>query len=125
MMHYSDGSAFAWDFGIDGKEYKTAEGRTTTWTANSATEWTSITKLNGTVLSTNHYTLSPDGKTLSITYAGTKPDGSKFNDSATYTRVTGMPTSSPPQKRAALRRRSIPSRSRQGCCRDFVCPLSR
>jgi len=89
MMHYSDGSTFSWDFGIDGKEYKTAEGRTTTWTANSATEWTSITKLNGTVLSTDHYTLSPDGKTLSITYAGIKPDGSKFNDSATYTRVTG------------------------------------
>lgn len=89
MMHYSDGSTYSWNFGIDGKEYKTAEGRTTTWNAISSTEWTSVSKFNGTVLSTNHYTLSPDGKTLSITNTGTKPDGSKFNDSSIYTRVTG------------------------------------
>jgi hypothetical protein len=39
--------------------------------------------------------------------------------------ITGMPASFPQQRCAALRRKSIRSRLRQGRCRDFVCPLSR
>jgi len=32
LLHYSDGSTASYDFGVDGKEYKTWSNRTTTWT---------------------------------------------------------------------------------------------
>jgi len=89
LFHYSDGSSTSFDFGVDGKEYKTAFGQTGTWTAAGANAWDSVTKLNGSVLNNEHSQLSPDGKTLTITDSGTKPDGSTFKDEAVYTRVTG------------------------------------
>jgi hypothetical protein len=89
MMHYSDGSVVSYDFGIDGKEYKTVYGRTTMWTAAGNNAWDSVYKGNGTILSKTHRELSADGKTLTITSTGTKPDGSKFNDVVVYSRVTG------------------------------------
>jgi hypothetical protein len=89
MMHYSDGSTFNFDFGIDGKPYPTMNGRTTTWTADGDHAWTSVTNYNGTVLATNHRELSADGKTLTIISTGTRPDGTAFKDESVYTRVTG------------------------------------
>jgi len=89
MMHYSDGSTTSFDFGTDGKPYPTAQGRTTTWTADGDHTWTSIAKYNDTVLSTTHRTLSADGKTLTIVSSGKRPDGSDFKEESTYVRVTG------------------------------------
>lgn len=89
MMHYTDGSTVSYDFGIDGKEYKTPYDRTTTWTAAGPNAWDSVSKMNGKVLANVHRELSADGKTLTITSKGTKPDGSTFNDVTVYTRVTG------------------------------------
>jgi hypothetical protein len=40
-------------------------------------------------LATIRRSLSADGKTLTNTYKGAKPDGTSFNDSSTYVRVTG------------------------------------
>lgn len=89
MMHYTDGSTVSYDFGIDGKEYKTPYDRTTTWTAAGTNAWDSVSKMNGKVLANSHRELSADGKTLTITSSGTKPDGSAFKDLTVYTRVTG------------------------------------
>lgn len=89
MMHYSDGSTVDFDFGIDGKEYKTAYGRTTTWTSGGNNTWDSVSKMDGKVLANNHRELSSDGKTLTVTSSGTKPDGSPFMNVTVYTRVTG------------------------------------
>jgi hypothetical protein len=89
MMHFSDGSIVNFDFGIDGKEYKTMYDRTTTWTAAGNNAWDSVTKANGKVLSKTHRELAADGKTLTFTESGTKPDGTTFNDVSVYTRVTG------------------------------------
>ena len=43
MLHYSNGST-SYDFGLDGKEYKTWANRTTTWTAADKNGWEWITK---------------------------------------------------------------------------------
>jgi hypothetical protein len=89
MMHYSDGSTVSYDFGIDGKEYKTPYDRTVTWTAAGPGAWDTVSKMNGKVLANVHRELSADDKTLTITSSGTKPDGSTFKDKTVYTRVTG------------------------------------
>jgi hypothetical protein len=89
MMHYSDGSTTSYDFGIDGKEYKTPYDRTVVWNAAGPGAWDSTTSMNGKVLSKNHRVLSDNDKTMTMTITGTKPDGTPFNDSAVYTRVTG------------------------------------
>src|SRR5271170_5840362 len=89
MMHYSDGSTINFDFGIDGKEYKTVFDRTTTWTPVGDNAWDTVGKANGTILAKSHRQLSPDGKTLTITTTRTRPDGSPNNEEDVYTRVTG------------------------------------
>jgi hypothetical protein len=88
-LHFSDGSTESYDFGIDGKEYKMALGRTTSWTASGDNAWDTVTKFKGNVLENVHYQLSPDGKTLTIIESGTKPDGSSLKDESTYTRLSG------------------------------------
>ena len=88
LFHYSDG-VVAYDFGTDGKEYKSAYDRTTRWTQAGPNTWDSVTSVNGKVLAKIHRELSADGKTLTINYSGTRPDGAKFNDQDVYTRVAG------------------------------------
>jgi hypothetical protein len=88
-MHYSDGSTINFDFGIDGKEYKTAFDRSTIWTADGDSAWNSVTKAKGEVLAKVHRQLSPDGKTLTVKITRTRPDGSADSEEDVYTRVTG------------------------------------
>jgi hypothetical protein len=89
MMHFSDGSIVNFDFAVDGKEYKTVYDRTTTWTSGGDNAWDTVMKANGKVLGNSHRQLSSDGKTLTITGTGTRPDGTAFKDVTIYTRVTG------------------------------------
>jgi hypothetical protein len=89
LLHFSDGSTENFDFGVDGKEYKMPSGYTTSWTAAGPSGWDSTTTLEGKVLDKVHRQLSADGKTLTITSTGTKPDGSSFADESVYTRVSG------------------------------------
>jgi hypothetical protein len=77
------------DFGIGGKEYKTIYDCTTTWTTAGDNTWDSVAKANGKVLPKSHRQLSADGKILTITETGTRPDGTSFKDETVYTRVTG------------------------------------
>jgi hypothetical protein len=77
------------DFGIGGKEYKTIYDRTTIWTTAGDNTWDSVAKANGEVLSKSHRQLSADGKILTITETGTRPDDTSFKDETVYTRVTG------------------------------------
>ena len=89
LLHYEDGSTASFDFGIDGKEYKTWSNRTSTWTAAGKGAWDTVVKADGKVLSNGHFGLSADGKTLNMVFTGTKPDGSSFHEEDTFTRVTG------------------------------------
>jgi hypothetical protein len=88
MLHFSDGNT-SYDFGLDGKEYKSWANRTTTWTATGKNTWESVTKADGKVLSKSHRELSADGKTLTMTFTGTKPDGTAFHEEDVYGRVSG------------------------------------
>jgi hypothetical protein len=87
LLHYSDG-VVAFDFGTDGKDYKSAYDRTTTWTQTGPNSWDSVNKHGGKVLSKVQRTLSADGKTLTIHYTGTRADGVAFDDKDVYTRIS-------------------------------------
>jgi hypothetical protein len=89
LLHYSDGSTASYDFGVDGKEYKTWANRTSTWTPVAANTWDTVTKADGKVLVKSHRQLSADGRTLTITFTGTRPDGTDFRDEEVYSRVSG------------------------------------
>lgn len=87
--HYSDGSVVSYDFGIDGREYPSTPGHTTSWIAAGDHAWDSTIKTTGNFLVKVHRELSNGDKTLTITATGTKPDGSTFNEETVFTRVTG------------------------------------
>ena len=89
MLHYEDGSSASFDFGVDGKEYKTWANRTTTWTATGKNAWDRISKADGKVLSKGHIALSADGNTLTMRSTGTRPDGKTFHEEDVFTRVSG------------------------------------
>jgi hypothetical protein len=89
LLHYSDGSTADYDFGIDGKEYRSVANRTVTWTATGQNAWDSFFKIEGKVFRKVHRELSADGKTLTVKAAGTRPDGSTYQDESVFERVTG------------------------------------
>ena len=89
LLHYEDGSTASFDFGIDGKEYKTWANRTASWTPAGKNAWELVTKADGKVLDKGHIVLAEDGKTLSMSFTGTKPDGSSYREEDVFTRVSG------------------------------------
>lgn len=89
MLHYEDGSTASYDFRLDGKEYKTWGNRMTTWTAAGKNRWDTVTRADGKVLAKGHVTLSDDGKTLTESFSGTRPDGQDFHEEDVFTRVGG------------------------------------
>src|SRR5215475_6461373 len=86
MLRYSDGSAGGYEFAIDGKPYKTLN-RTITWNQAGPDTWDSQVRLDGKLIGTTHRVLSADGKTLTLTFKGTRPDGQSVDDEAVYERV--------------------------------------
>ncbi|MGC1729149.1 MAG: hypothetical protein WA747_07185 [Steroidobacteraceae bacterium] len=89
MLHYEDGSTASFDFGLDGKEYKTWANRTTAWSAAGKNTWDTVTRADGRVLWKGHIALSADGKTLTMTFTGARPDGQDFREEDVLHRVTG------------------------------------
>ncbi len=89
LIHYSDGSAYSYEFAVDGKEYKTFENRTVTWTAAGDNAWNTVAKQDGKVIYETHREISPDGKTMTVTATGKAPDGSAMNNAYTSARLTG------------------------------------
>jgi hypothetical protein len=89
MLHYSDGSTASYDFGVDGKEYKSWANRTTTWTPAGNNAWDTVTQADGRVLAKSHRQLSADDKTLTITSTGKRPDGTPFHDEEVFARASG------------------------------------
>jgi len=89
LLHYADGSAAEYDFGVDGKEYKTWSNRTTIWTPSGNNAWDTVSRADGKVLATSHRELSADEKTLTMTFSGTRPDGTAFREEEVYDRVSG------------------------------------
>lgn len=89
MLHYEDGSSTSFDFGLDGKEHKTWSNRSSIWTPAGKNAWDVVSKAAGKVIGKGHHVLSEDGKTLTMTFTGTRPDGVAFHEEDVYTRVSG------------------------------------
>src|SRR5215475_2860360 len=89
MLHYEDGSTASFDFGLDGKEYKTWANRTAAWTPAGSGAWDAVIRADGQVRAKGHVALSADGKTLTMTFSGTRPDGQDFHEEDVFTRVSG------------------------------------
>lgn len=80
-----------WKFKMDGKDYPDPWGGTSAWKQVDASNWETVNKLKGKVLSTDVRRLSADGKTLTVASKGTRPDGKAFDDEYVFARVSGGP----------------------------------
>lgn len=78
----------SYSFKPDGSDTATPMGYTAQWKKVDDHTWKQTVMNGSTKLSENTYTLSGDGKTITLTSEGTKPNGEKFNDSSTYTRMS-------------------------------------
>ena len=83
------GGGMSYSFKPDGSDSATPMGNTSAWTRVDDSTWREVVKLNGKTVVTNTYKLGGDGKTMNVSYQGTKPNGDAMNDSADYTRVMG------------------------------------
>jgi hypothetical protein len=89
MLHYEDGSTASFDFGLDGKEYRSWANRTTSWTAAGKNAWDTVTRADGKLRSKGRVSLSEDGRTLTMSFGGTRPDGQEFHEEDVFNRVSG------------------------------------
>lgn len=76
-------------FSVDGRDVPTHSGYTSSWRQLDARTWSSTTKLNGVVISTDQFQLSGDDRTLNYMSTGTQPDGKSLTTRLTYVRTSG------------------------------------
>lgn len=76
-------------FKLDGTPVKTWSDAEVSWKKVDDNTYESQAKQNGVDLGTNTWTLAPDGKSLKLESKGTRPDGTNFDDTSDYTRVSG------------------------------------
>ncbi len=89
MQWTADGQTM--NFKMDGKDYPDPWGGTSAWKEVDASAWESVNKLKGKVMSTDVHRVSVDGKTLTISSKGTRPDGQPFANETVYARESGGP----------------------------------
>jgi hypothetical protein len=78
----------SYTFKTDGTERPAIFGSTAAWKQIDPTTWEATYKAKGTVLTTDTHKVSQDGKTLTVTSKGTKPDGGPFENTVVYQRVS-------------------------------------
>ena len=69
----SDGKSYT--FKMDGKPYAAEAGDTEAWKQLGPKTWEVTDGLNGKVVASDTYSLSPDGRTLTVTSKPTDPNG--------------------------------------------------
>src|ERR1700684_2201489 len=79
----------SYTFKTDGKEYTGATGAQNTWKKIDDSNYERSATRNGVPLGTTTYKISSDGKTLVTEDTGTSPSGKSFDDTTTYSRVSG------------------------------------
>ena len=79
----------SYSFKLDGSEVQTPMGMTARFKKIDDSTWESTDSKGSTLIATATWKLSPDGKQMTISPHGTKPDGSKFSEEYRYTRETG------------------------------------
>ena len=78
-------------FRLDGKDYPAPYDMAAAWTAVSPTSWKTVWKLKGTAMWTETLTLSANGKSLTVTVKGTKPNGEPLDSTLVSERISGGP----------------------------------
>jgi hypothetical protein len=78
-------------FKMDGKDYPDPWGGTAAWKQIDASTWETVSKVKEKVVSTEVSRLSADGKALTITSKGTRPNGKAFENEYVFARVSGGP----------------------------------
>jgi hypothetical protein len=89
MQETSAGQSYK--FKLDGKDYADQFGNTAAWKSIDSASWQRTLKLKEKVLTTDTFTLSPDGKNLTMSSKGTKPNGEAIDDTFVFERVSGGP----------------------------------
>ena len=90
LWNFSNGSTVNFDFGTDGKPYKTIDADDTTTTKmDNDHSWTYTGEFKGKVISKTHQEISADNNTLTEHNTSYRPDGTKAESDSTYTRVSG------------------------------------
>ena len=87
-MHFYDG-AIGYDFAMDGKDYPSLPGYTTSWTKTGPMSWDTVYKSGPRVVSKSHRMISADGSTLTSTFTQYRPDGTTAKGSTVYKRLSG------------------------------------
>ena len=79
-----------YSFRLDGKNYQTPTGHIAIWRQNGPDSWTTeYRNLEGKLLSSDSWKLSPDSKTMTVTTTGVKANGDLYTDTETYSRTSG------------------------------------
>jgi hypothetical protein len=79
-----------YSFRVDGNNYALPSGDFAIWRQTSPDSWTTeYRKPDGKLLSSDHWKLSSDGKSLSVTTSGVKANGDLYTDTAEYVRTAG------------------------------------
>lgn len=79
----------SYTFKTDGQSYPALFGATENWKEMGGHTWQTTVHLKGVLLATDISKLSSDGKTLTVTSEGTRPDGTTFHNTDVYTRLAG------------------------------------
>jgi hypothetical protein len=88
MQMTAEGQSYK--FKIDGKEYPAIWGATAAWKQLDPNCWETTVK-TGDMTTTETTRISADGKTMTATSRGKKPNGENFEMDATWVRVSGGP----------------------------------
>jgi hypothetical protein len=79
-----------YSFLADGNNYRLPSGNLAAWKQTSPDSWTTEYKnVNGKLMSTDTWKLSPDGNNLTVTSSGTKANGDSYTDTEQYVRTAG------------------------------------
>lgn len=89
MRATAEGQAYT--FRTDGKDYPAVFGTTASWRQAAPTIWEATYKFKDVVLSSDTIKLSADAKMLTVNSKGKTPDGTSFDNTTEYARVSGGP----------------------------------
>lgn len=88
-IHSSNGGTFDYNFACDGKNYTEFTGYTTACNKVGDTTYLGTDKRNGKLASTWRQVISANGKSMTVTTKGPRPDGTTYTVVDTYERLSG------------------------------------
>jgi hypothetical protein len=85
-----NGGGTHYSFRADGKTYALPSGDAAIWRQTGPASWTTeYRKLDNKLLSSDHWQLSADQKTLTLVSTGARANSDLYTDTTTYARTTG------------------------------------